>query len=140
MCAAKSRKPSVAAGPSAGNPPEGVRRIGRAEAVSSLKNLAAGWKDEFAKVLGLPDELFIYNEGNLLILSADGGLSALKFLPAMRFGGDPPKDATAYGIVVYETSGSSYLVFVDTGRGIVVKEGLAGFQSGAIEEWGRIAE
>ncbi len=138
MCAAKGKPVRSPPENQSPDPSEGVRRIGQAEAVSSLKNLAAGWKDEFAKELALPGTLFIYNEGNLLVLSGDEGLSALKFLPAMRSGGDPPKGIQAYGFIVYETSGSSYLVFVDTARGAVVKEGLSGFQSGSTEDWGNI--
>jgi hypothetical protein len=121
------------------DPPKDVRKVSSADALSKIRDIAAGWKDDFGKLLGLPRELYFYNEGNLLVLSKDETLSVMKFLPAMRLGGEPPKDISAYGIIIYETSSSAFFVFVDTDRRIAVKESIASFHSGR-EDWSHIME
>lgn len=115
--------------------PESVKKVSSEDAISRMKGIADGWKEEFKKLLEMPDELFCFNEGNLLLYSKDESLSAAKFLPYLSAGVEPPKNIPAYGIMIYDTSGSSYMVFVDTDRRVIVKDSIASFHSTTKNDW-----
>ncbi|MEW6722708.1 MAG: hypothetical protein AB1324_05590 [Candidatus Micrarchaeota archaeon] len=120
--------------------PADVTETDASEVASRLSTKAGGWHEEFAETLGLRKSMFVFNEGNLLVFSGDPDLSVMKFLPAMRFGGAPPKDIKAYGIAIYETSGTAYFVFVDTERRVAVKDSIASYMSESRDDWGRLMD
>lgn len=99
-----------------------VRKISKADAVERIRRVTADWNDLTARVLNLPPELFILEQGANVSLSIDNNFGIIPVENYLVEGWNQtqlPK-LPEYGIGLSERS-STYMTLVDMSRRIVVR-------------------
>ncbi|MEW6035401.1 MAG: hypothetical protein AB1529_02200 [Candidatus Micrarchaeota archaeon] len=99
--------------------------VSREDAASGLAGYAQNWSEDVKAALALPARLYRREAGNAITLSDDAGFGINAVLARFLSSGHMDrKPDMGYGIAVYETTSTVYLVLADMGRRIMVREPL----------------
>ncbi|MCI0503383.1 hypothetical protein L0Y65_01575 [Candidatus Micrarchaeota archaeon] len=116
-------------------------KIPYAKVAASLSNLASGWNADAEKALSMPPELYTMRNGSsgATFYSAEPQFPIADFLNSLRTKPAPPQ--TRYGIAVYETASTVYLVVIDAARRVAVRVPLANIYDAAkVKSWGSVVD
>ena len=99
------------------------KTVSYGEVLEELRGMGKGWDKETESLLGLPATLFRTSGDGARYYSKEESFAIGDVVLGLRYGelGTP---RTSYGIAVYDTSGTTYLVLVDMRRRIIVRERL----------------
>lgn len=142
---AKPASVAIQPAPPSPRPPlseSAVRKLSAKEVLAGLRDFAANWTKEAEAALAVPGELnfFRNDEGGSVMFSKETGFPIAGVLSSLQTGMRAPPD-TEYGIAVYEKSSTSYLVLVDRGRRIVVRELVSDYNSKpAKKDWDNVVK
>jgi hypothetical protein len=101
-----------------------VQTVSRAEAVEVLKSLGKGWSKEVEAILAMPDRLYSVQEDDGRYFSRDESFGIFGAVAAMPLRGRMSVKSDDYGIAIYGSAGKIFVLLLDMGRRIAVKETL----------------
>ncbi len=101
-----------------------------AEMLADFMGKKAG--SELTKLMKIPKEVYLFRSGSNFVLSDKKDFRPLNMLKAL-FGGPGKREASldaGYGMEIRQSTGHSYILFVDTSRRIAVKTTLSSMYEG----------
>ncbi len=96
-------------------------KISRAELVEKLKATGTGWDAEAKELLAMPEEIFMLEEDGATYYCDSEDFSVFFHLLSSLSGGKKIESLPEFGLALYSTGGSVFMVFADGERNIVLK-------------------
>ncbi len=117
-----------------------ARQTTSSDLFGRLSGLGKGWDPEMEALLAPPGTLFLMELPASVLYSKEPEFEvAATVNDIIRGTGDIRKPKTEYGLAIYETASTLYLVFVDMQRRIIVRERLSSLHDEPREDaWGPI--
>lgn len=97
-------------------------KISRKQLLEKLKQTGTGWDAEAKELLGAPEELFMLEDGGATYYCDSEDFSVLFHLLSSLSGGKKLESLPTFGLALYSTGGSVFMVFADGERNIVLKD------------------
>jgi hypothetical protein len=118
-----------------------ARKMAAKDVAASLGALAEGWNPGIEKLLNMPPELHMMRDesSGATYYSLEPDFPIIDFLKSLR--GKPARPRTGYGIAVYETASTTYLVLADSGRMMAARVPLSNLHDTTIrKDWASVAD
>lgn len=118
---------------------DAVRIAPANEVIARLSGLGRNWTPDIAKVLAVPARLMVSESDTAAYYTSDTNGSMGNIVLAINARAKPDKPGFVYGLAIYETGNSTYLVIADMKRRIIVRERLSCYQNQPVgDDWNRV--
>jgi hypothetical protein len=97
-------------------------KIQRKELIEALRSTGTGWDAEAKELLAIPEMLFKLEAEDATYYCASDDFSGLFHVLSALASGKKIEALPEFGLALYSTGGSVFLVFADAHRNIVLKE------------------
>ncbi len=120
---------------------DSIRIAPATEVIARLSGLGRNWNPEIARILTVPPRLIVSESDSATYYTSDPNGSMGELVLALNSRATPNKPGFDYGIAIYETSNSTYVVIADMKRRIIVRERVSCYQNQTMgDDWEAIGK